>query len=156
MINVIFYAFRYGLLGVDGTHSINQVWKGKGNKMVVSLTSSLPVDGFTAGQVGVTALTGILIVFAVLAVIFIAMMIMQSIFTRKSKPASACSVVAPFDATVDYLVASNGAVKANEVVMVVSGASGKSEVLAPDAGELELSVQKGSSVKKGDALFTID
>lgn len=124
--------------------------------MVVSLTSGLPVDNFTAGQVAVTSLTGILIVFAVLAVIFIAMMIMQSVFTKKDKAAAAYTVVAPFDAAVDYLVAANGAVRDGDVVMVVSGASGKSEVLAPGSGKLKLSVQKGSPVKKGDALFTID
>ena len=122
--------------------------------MVVSLTAATP-EKFGAGQVGVTVVTGILIVFAVLTVIFVALMIMQSIFTKNKKQA-AYTVVAPFDAGVDYLVALPGAVKAGEVVMVVSGDSGKSEVLAPGAGKLKLSVQRGSSVKKGDTLFTID
>ena len=123
--------------------------------MVVSLTSTA-VENFSAGQVGVTVVVGLLIVFAVLAVIYVAMMIMQSFFTKKEKKAAAYTVVAPFDAAVDYLVAANGNVAENDVVMVVSGVTGKNEVLAPAAGKLKISVQKGASVQKGDTLFTID
>ena len=120
--------------------------------MVVALTTD--VNHFTAGQVGITVLTGMLIVFAVLAIIYFAMSIMQVCFT--SKKAAACTVTAPFDAYVEYLVAINGSISQNDVVMVVSDAAGnKNEILAPAAGKLKISVRKGASVKKDGTLFTI-
>lgn len=110
----------------------------------------------TGAFIGTTVLMGMLIVFGVLAIIYFALVVMGKLMggvTKKS--AKAFEVTAPFDGTVDYLVAGSRNVAANDVVLVMSAPSGKNEVLAPSAGALKISVVKGASVKKGDTLFTI-
>ncbi|MEG0912043.1 MAG: hypothetical protein RSB78_01055 [Oscillospiraceae bacterium] len=122
--------------------------------MVFSL-SAAATDSFTVGNVGVVVLSGMIIVFVVLTVIYCALAIVQSIFTKGSRSA-AYTVTSPFDGLVEYMVAKNGSIAANDVVMVISNAQGsKNEILAPGPGKLKITAAKGSSVTKGDTLFTI-
>ena len=122
--------------------------------MVVSL-SAAGTQPMSAGEVGVVVVSGVLIVFVVLAIIYLALMIMQSAFT-KDKKVEACEVTAPFGGTVEYFVATSGRVAAQEVVLVAADSDGKkSEILAPQAGKLKPVAQKGDSFAQGDVLFRI-
>lgn len=122
--------------------------------MVVSLSAAGP-GTMSAGQVGVVVLSGMLIVFVVLAIIYFALAIMQSFFAKEQKT-EACAVTAPFGGKVEYFVARPGRVEAQEVVLVASDGTGrKSEILAPQAGRFKPVATKGGAFAQGDVLFTI-
>ncbi len=122
--------------------------------MVVSLSAAAG-GSMGAGEVGVVALSGILIVFAVLAIIYLALLAMQAVFTKGEKTAL-CEVAAPFAGKVEYFVANPGRVEADEVVLVLSDASGrKNEILAPQGGRFKPAAHKGDAIEQGGVLFTI-
>ncbi len=121
--------------------------------MVVSLAVS--IDNLSAGEVGVVVLSGVLIVFVVLAIIYCALAVMQSVFT-KDKQAAALDVTAPIAGVIEQFVTRAGRVDADEVVLILSDAAGRrNEILAPTSGTLKAVASAGAAVKQGDVLFTI-
>lgn len=101
-------------------------------------------------QAGAVTLTGMAIVFGVLAIIYIAMKLMELALGRRIK----AIVSAPCDATVESVVA-RGSVKRDDAVLVLLGSEGLGEIPAPMSGRLELAVKTGDAVKAGDTLFEI-
>ncbi len=122
---------------------------------MASKTSPLPE--FTASDVGATVVVGMLIVFSVLAIIFLSLVIMERVFRpKKAAQADAVAVTAPFGGVFEYAVA-DGIVQEGDVVAVVSDSAGtKSEILSPASGKVQLSLQSRNSIKKGEVLFTIE
>ena len=101
-------------------------------------------------QAGTVTLTGLVIVFGVLAIIYIVMKLMELALGRRIKAV----VSAPCDATVESVVAS-GSVKRDDAVLVLQSFEGLGEIPSPMSGRLELAVKAGDAVKTGDTLFEI-
>lgn len=112
------------------------------------------VDGFSAGQVGSTVITGLLIVFAVLAIIYVCLVIMESAFHKSKKTVS--TVVSPLAGTVESVQNIARAAKDDAVLVIASETGAFNEVLCPQAGKLNVFVKPGDTVRSGERLFTIE
>lgn len=118
--------------------------------------STADVNNFTAADVGVTCLVGVLIVFSVLAVIFICLSIMERIFRGKKPTSAVKTVVAPFAATIES-VSSVTSVKVGDAVITAVTESGTmNQIFSPEAGTVKFLVSAGDHVKKGAKLFTVE
>lgn len=118
--------------------------------------STADVNNFTAADVGITSLVGMLIVFAVLAVIFLCLSIMERIFRVKKPSAEVKTVVAPFSATIES-VSSVSSVKVGDAVLTAVSESGTmNQIFSPETGTIKFAVNAGDHVKKGAALFTVE
>ncbi len=103
-------------------------------------------------EVLLTCVVGILIVFAVLAIIYLVMLIMGRILADKG---DRTIVVSPFDCTVRSVVEGPRA-NEDDVVATVADDDGEiSEILAPSSGLITFKVREGDRVKKGAQLFVI-
>ncbi len=114
------------------------------------------VDNFTASDVGITVVVGMLIVFAVLAIIFVCLTIMERIFSVKKPAAKVKTVVSPFNATIES-VASLTSVNVGEAVLTaVTDKGAMNQIFSPEKGEIKFSVKAGDHVKSGATLFTVE
>lgn len=104
------------------------------------------------GNVLMTCAVGILIVFAVLAIIYLVMMIISRALANKG---DRTIVTCPFDCTVGSLVAGPRANEDDVVATVVADGGEEREILAPQSGFITFKVKKGDRVKKGAQLFII-
>ncbi len=112
--------------------------------------------GFSASQVGSTVVTGLLIVFSVLGVIFLCMLLMERVFRKDKTKKGTKTVVSPLAGTVES-VRNLASAAADEPVLVIESESGAyNEVLCPESGKLTLLVKPGDRVRSGDRLFTIE
>ena len=126
---------------------------------VLSLTSvsdfyaNVPKDTLNpgAGSVFISCIVGILVVFAVLAIIYFAMLVMSRLIAGGSR----LKVTSPFDCTVQSLV-EGPRTNEDDVVVVVATDNGEvAEILSPASGRVTFRVKKGSKVRKGQTLFII-
>ncbi|MEA5051046.1 MAG: OadG family transporter subunit [Oscillospiraceae bacterium] len=121
--------------------------------MIVTLTAGSST--FSASQVGVTVLVGMLIVFAALTVIYLCMMLMERVFHNSGK-GKADTVVSPSAGTVESVRNIAHAAKDEAVLVLVSDTGAASEVLCPDNGKINVFVKAGDRVRSGDRLFTLE
>lgn len=106
-----------------------------------------------AGKVLVVCVVGMAVVFAVLAVLYFAMLLLGRILADKN--GKQISVTSPFNCVVTEVKAVTD-VKENDVVAVVTCDDGKAqEILAPVSGKISAALKAGDRIKKGDRLFTV-
>ena len=104
-----------------------------------------------AGSVVITCIVGMLVVFAVLAIIYLSMLVMSRALASNNNVA----VTSPFDCTVQSLTGISRANENDVIAIVVNDKGEVGEILAPTAGVVSLRVSEGSKVKKGQKLFVI-
>lgn len=121
---------------------------------VMSQFLTTGVDNFSAGQVGSTVITGLLIVFSVLAVIYVCLMIMERVFHRTKKTVK--TVVSPLAGRVESVRNIARAAKDDAVLVIASDSGACVEVLCPEAGKLNVFVKSGDAVRSDERLFTIE
>ena len=112
------------------------------------------VKDFGAGDIASTVIVGMLIVFAVLAIIYLCLVVMERAFRPDAKDKTVV-VESPLAGRVSRIV-SGGAVKKSETVLELATADGDAAILAPKKGRANLAVQTGDTVAKGDTLFTME
>lgn len=105
------------------------------------------------GKVLVVCVVGMAVVFAVLAILYFAMLLMGRILANKN--GKEVSVTSPFNCVITEVKAVS-AVKENDVVAVVTCDDGKAqEILAPVSGNISPAFKVGDKIKKGQKLFTV-
>ena len=113
-----------------------------------------PPAEFTATDTWATIFVGILIVFSILAIIWLCLVIMERIFSVKKQDDKV--FLSPFEGKLLSITAGSR-VAAGDVVMIVADSSGaQNEIYSPQSGKLVIELEPGASFKKGDTLFSID
>ncbi len=122
---------------------------------MIPVAVSLNLNEFTNGDLLPTVVVGLLIVFAVLAVIYICLVVMERIFRSKAA-ARTHSVTAPFGGSVQSLSAGGNVGEGTVVAVVRDDAGAAFELLSPVSGTLKQNVQGGASFQKDDTLFWVE
>ncbi len=121
-------------------------------RFAISLAGS-EWENISAGKVLVVIVVGMAVVFAVLAILYFAMLIMGRFMADKN--GRDVSVVSPFNCVVTE-VETVSDVKENDVIAVVTCDDGKTqEILAPVSGKISTALKAGDRIKKGQKLFSV-
>lgn len=116
---------------------------------------SLNLREFSRSDLLPTVVVGLLIVFSVLAIIYVCLVIMERVFRKNNAPETN-AVTAPLGGTVNAL-SPEGAVSEGSVVAVLRDKNGADyEIMSPVSGTLKFKVQNGATVRKNDTLFWVE
>lgn len=113
-------------------------------------------DGASADRgygLGTVIIIGLFIVFAALAVIYLAMKLMELAFRPRAKDEPV--VRAPFDGRLDAIVARDVVAKDDVVAIATDHKGTRNEILSPMAGAVIFTARTGDDIRRGDPLFTV-
>ena len=102
-------------------------------------------------SIGKTSGIGILTVFAALAIIYLALRIMEIFFVKKVK----LIVTAPQDGEVAELLFDKTAQK-NAPALILASDGVRGEIASPAKGKIKYAVKAGAKVSAGAELFTVE
>ncbi|MEG0832507.1 MAG: hypothetical protein RSD39_02755 [Oscillospiraceae bacterium] len=114
------------------------------------------VANFGPGDVLSTVVSGLLVVFCVLSIIFLFMVALEKIFDpSKKKSGTVYSVVSPLNGIVKCIMSDKTKLAKGEVVLHLETNGIVDEIITPYPGKLTLAVKEGDTVKNGDVLFSV-